>query len=76
MTVNEFVMKTWYIQHIIIVKMQELNKLSNEDLIAIKEVALFSGTVHEFRSCLYKDIYNMNVYSYGVIDNCLIIEVE
>ena len=42
MTVNEFVMKTWYIQYIIIVKMSELNKLNNEDLIAIKEVALFS----------------------------------
>ena len=76
MTVNEFVMKTWYIQNIIIVKMSKLNKLNNADLIAIKEVALFSGTVHEFRSYLYKDIYTMNVRSYGVIDNCLIIEVE
>ena len=76
MTVNEFIMKTWYIQYIIIVKMQELKKLSNEDIIAIKEVALFSGTVYEFRSYLYKNIYIMNVYSYGVIDNCLIIEVE
>lgn len=76
MTVNEFIMNTWYLQHIIIIKMEELDKLDMEDIVIIKEASLFSGTVHELRSCLYKDIYTMNVYSYGVIDNCLIIEVE
>ena len=76
MTVNEFIMKTWYTQYIIIIKMEELDKLDTADIVVIKEAALFSGTVHELRSCLYKDIYTMNVYSYGVIDDCLVIEVE
>lgn len=75
MTVQEFLLKTWYAQEIAIVDTKIIFDvmLGVDDL---KEVALFFGENYKTRSDLYKPIMKMEVVGYGVFDNVLVIEVK
>lgn len=75
MTVQEFLLKTWYAQEIAIVDTKIIFDvvLGVDDL---KEVALFFGENYKTRSDLYKPIMKMEVVGYGVLNNVLVIEVK
>lgn len=74
MTVREFTSHVWYSQKIAIIKWQDLDKCNDID--DIRKAALMVGENYQLRSINYDKVNDMLVYSYGVMDNTLIIEVH
>ena len=73
-TVREFTDHMWYTQPMVIVPQSKLH--DEIDIEKIKANAIYVGTPHELNSDIHKNIYNMSLDSYGIIDDYLIILVH
>lgn len=77
MTVSEFLGRCWYRTDLIIIKWQVFDTVKETiDIEQIKEKAIYIGTPHELNGDIHKNIHNMSLDSYGIIDNYLIILVH
>lgn len=74
MTVREFFGRCWYRTKLVIIKWQVFEHEYNIE--QIKEKAIYVGTPHELNSDIHKNIHNMSLDSYGIIDDYLIILVH
>ena len=74
MTVSEFLGRCWYRTNLIIIKWQVFDQ--EYSIEQIKEQAIYIGTPHELNSDIHKNIHNMSLDSYGIIDGYLIILVH
>lgn len=74
MTIREFTSHVWYSQKIMVIKWQDFDKC--KDIDDIRKAALMVGENWQLLSVNHKNVNNMLVDSYGVIDDTLIIEVH
>ena len=74
MTVNKFLGRCWYGTNLIIIRWQVFDQ--EYSIEQIKEQAIYIGTPQELYSDIHKNIHNMSLDSYGIIDGYLIILVH
>lgn len=77
MTVSEFLGRCWYRTDLVIINWQVFGTVKEAvNIEQIKEKAIYVGTPHELNSDIHKNIHNMSLDSYGIIDDYLIILVH
>ena len=78
--INEFSDRCWYGTKMVIIKWADADTVMRscpQDLLAaLKENAVYVGTPHELRSETHKEIRELILESYGVVDDHLIVEVH
>ena len=73
MSVRELTNKLWYCQKIVIITWKQFDKCNDIDEVLAN--ALFRSENWQLRSEMYKEINNMMVDSFGLMDGHLIVEV-
>ena len=76
MTVSEFLGRCWYRTNLVIIKWRVFDTVKEANIEQIKEKAIYVGTPHELNNDIHKNIHNMSLDSYGIIDGHLIILVH
>ena len=74
MTLMEFTERCWYIQRIRVVDKEKHRTALNDDLFENSTITYV--TPHLLRSVAYKEIASRKVFTFGVINNDLVVEVE
>ena len=74
LTLKDFLFISWYVQPIIVIDYHNGILHESANIEKIKESALYSGINHDLKAD--NELMNRYVYSYGAIDDHMIIEVR